>query len=122
MTTVGFSLPAVTSAVSEGPGKAASAAKDFEGLLIAQMLQSIREQGSGWLGGGDDDASATAFGLGEQYLAGAIAAGGGLGLGKIIERSLTQTRAEVGTAPAGSARAQTVATPGRPPKASLVQR
>ena len=65
------------------------AARDFEALLIGQMLRSVREEGSGWLGTGDDDAGATAMGFGEEELAGAIAAGGGFGLAKIIASGLS---------------------------------
>jgi Rod binding domain-containing protein len=69
--------------------KRAKAAKDFEALLIGQMLQSVREEGSNWMGSGEDDkASDTAFGLGEQELALALADGGGLGLSKVISSGL----------------------------------
>ena len=68
--------------------KGAKAAKDFEALLISQMLQSMREEGSSWLGTGDDKASDAAFGLGEQELARALTAGGGLGLSKLIASGL----------------------------------
>jgi Rod binding domain-containing protein len=69
--------------------KSTKAAKDFEALLIGQMLQSVREEGSSWLGAGDDDkASDAAFGMGEQELARAIADGGGLGLSKVIASGL----------------------------------
>jgi Rod binding domain-containing protein len=69
--------------------KSAKAAKDFEALLIGQMLQSVREEGSSWLGTGEDDkASDAAFGMGEQQLALALAQGGGLGLSKVIASGL----------------------------------
>jgi Rod binding domain-containing protein len=68
--------------------KEIGAAKDFEALLIGQMLRSVREEDSGWLGTGDDEAGATAFGLGEEQLAKAMAAGGGLGLSKVIASGL----------------------------------
>jgi Rod binding domain-containing protein len=68
--------------------KAAGASKDFEALLIGQMLRSVREEGSGWLGTGEDEASSTAFGLGEEELAKALTASGGLGLSRIIEAGL----------------------------------
>lgn len=70
------------------PGKRVGAAQDFEALLIGQMLHSMREQGSGWLGTGDDDAGATAFSFGEDELARALARSGGLGLSKIIAAGL----------------------------------
>src|ERR1700685_2852737 len=73
------------------------AAKDFEAILIGQMLRSVREEDSGWLGTGDDDASATAFGLGEEELAKAMAAGGGLGLSKVIASGLAARDAEQNT-------------------------
>jgi Rod binding domain-containing protein len=68
--------------------KRSGAAKDFEALLIGQMLHSVRSDGSGWLDNGDDQSSDAAFGLGEQELAKALSAGGGLGLAKIIEPGL----------------------------------
>lgn len=68
--------------------KRTGAAKDFEALLIGQMLRSVREEGSGWLGTGDDQASSAAFGLGEEQLARALTARGGLGLSKVIEQGL----------------------------------
>ena len=70
--------------------KQTGAAQDFEALLIGQMLRSMREEGSGWLGTGDDDAAgATAFAFGEEELAKALTKGGGLGLSKIIAAGLT---------------------------------
>jgi flagellar protein FlgJ len=78
---------AVPSAGKEAQ-KELGAARDFEALLIAQMLRSIREGGSGWLGTGDDDAGATAVGFGEEQLAKALTKGGGLGLSKVIASGL----------------------------------
>lgn len=69
--------------------KQLGAAQDFEALLIGQMLHSMREESSGWLGTGDDDAGATAFAFGEDQLARALAKSGGLGLSKIISTGLT---------------------------------
>jgi flagellar protein FlgJ len=86
-----FSILPVPGTVS-GAGKEAKkeldAARDFEALLIGQMLRSIREEGSGWLGTGDDDAGATAVGFGEEQLAKALTKGGGLGLSKVIASGL----------------------------------
>jgi peptidoglycan hydrolase FlgJ len=74
------------------------AAKDFEALLIGQMLRSVREEDSGWLGTGDDDAGSAAFSLGEDQLAKAMAASGGLGLSRVIAAGLA-TRAGTGSRP-----------------------
>jgi len=76
---------------SPDPARTAGAAADFEALLIAGMLKTIREAGSGWLGTDGDDASATAFGLGEQSLAKAISASGGFGLGKMIQHGIERS-------------------------------
>jgi Rod binding domain-containing protein len=75
--------------------KQLGAARDFEAILIGQMLHSIREEGDGWLGTGDEDASATMFGFGEDQLAKALTSGGGLGLSKVIAAGLATKSAEV---------------------------
>lgn len=67
--------------------KAAGAAKDFEALLLGQMLKSARGDG-GWLGTSDDDAGEAAVGLGEEQLARTMAQSGGFGLSKMIESGL----------------------------------
>jgi peptidoglycan hydrolase FlgJ len=76
--------------------KQLGAAQDFESLLIGQMLHSLREEGSGWLGTGDDDASSVAFGFGEDQLAKALTKGGGLGLSKVIAAGLAAKDAAAG--------------------------
>ncbi len=70
-------------------GKAVDAAKQFEALLIAQMLKTMRESGSGWLGSGEDQASESAMGMAEEHFAAALSASGGLGLANTVERGLT---------------------------------
>ncbi len=70
--------------------KADKSAKDFEALLIGQMLRSVREEGSGWLGTDGDDADATAMGLGEEELAKAMSAAGGFGLAKVVASGLAE--------------------------------
>src|SRR3954471_11497182 len=67
--------------------KVAGAARDFEALLLGQILKSVHE-GGGWLGSGDDDASSAAVGLGEEQLARTMAKTGGLGLSRLIETGL----------------------------------
>jgi Rod binding domain-containing protein len=70
--------------------KSTGAAKDFEALLIGQMLHSVRAEGSGWLDSGEDQSSDAAFGLGEEELAKTLAASGGLGLAKMINAGLNK--------------------------------
>lgn len=86
-------MTAIDSMLTAAPMDAAQvkrtgAAKDFEALLIGQMLKSVREDGSGWLGTGEDQSSAAAFGLGEEQLARALSSGGGFGLSKMIDAGL----------------------------------
>jgi len=68
--------------------KAANAAGQFESLLIAQMLKSMRESESGWLGTGEDSASDSAMAMAEEHFASAISAAGGLGLAKLVDSGL----------------------------------
>jgi flagellar protein FlgJ len=68
--------------------KRTGAAKDFEALLIGQMLKSMRDESSGWLGTGEDESSDSAIGLGEEQLAKALSAGGGFGLAKAIQSNI----------------------------------
>jgi Rod binding domain-containing protein len=77
--------------------KAANAAKDFEALLLGQMLKSARGDG-GWLGTDDDDAGEAAVGLGEEQLARTMAQSGGLGLSKLIESGIKSRQEAVDTA------------------------
>jgi Rod binding domain-containing protein len=68
--------------------KTNAAAGQFESLLIAQMLKSMREEGSGWLDSGGDKTADAAIGFGEEQLAAALSAAGGLGLAKIVQSGL----------------------------------
>lgn len=74
--------------------KTEGAAKQFEALLIAQMLKSMHQNGSGWLGTGEDQSGQAAMDFAEEQFASAITAGGGLGLARVIKSGLTaSTRA-----------------------------
>lgn len=68
-----------------------NAAQQFEGLMIGEMLKSVRDASSdGWLGSGSSDASDSAQSMAEAQFASALASGGGLGLAKMIERNLSK--------------------------------
>ena len=87
-------LPSVPSASgaqkrSDDPKRIADAAQQFESLLIAQLLKSMRESGAGgWLGTGNDQAGAQAVELAEGQMAEALAKQGGLGLAHLVVKGL----------------------------------
>ena len=69
------------------PKKAADAAKQFEALLIGQMLRTARESGAE--GSFDQDStSETMFDLADQQFAQMLANQGGFGLAKLIANGL----------------------------------
>lgn len=61
--------------------KASHAAKDFEGLLLEQILKTSNA-----------DEDNPAIGFGEDQLAMALASSGGIGLAKTIEAGLSSSR------------------------------
>jgi Rod binding domain-containing protein len=71
--------------------KTVKAARDFEALLIGQMMHQMRESSS--LGDGDQS-SATIMEMAEEQLSQVLAAGGGLGLGKLITHGLAIRNAD----------------------------
>jgi Rod binding domain-containing protein len=90
---LGSAASAPSSIPRGSPAKIAQCAKDFEGLLVAQMLRSAREAGGGdFAGDGDDEneANSTLVELGEQQLAQALANSGALGIGKIVTAGLVK--------------------------------
>jgi Rod binding domain-containing protein len=65
------------------------AARQFEALLLAQILKAVREaESQGWMGTGEDQANATDMELAEEQFAQALSAGGGLGLARLIVAGL----------------------------------
>ena len=78
--------------------KVTGAAKDFEALLLGQILKSAHGDG-GWLGTDDDDAGEAAVGLGEEQLARTMASSGGLGLSKLIESGINNQQDAINSAP-----------------------
>ena len=55
-------------------------ARQFETLLIEEVIKSARSAGGGWLGEDADTTAESQAEMGEQFLARAIASGGGFGL------------------------------------------
>jgi Rod binding domain-containing protein len=75
-------------------GKAASAAAEFESLLIGEMLKMARaaDGAAGWMGTGDDEAGSSMGEFAEQALAQVLSKHGGFGLRPLIEQGLQAQR------------------------------
>ena len=74
------------------PQKVRDAAREFEALMIEQMLRSARAGGGGeWMG--EDQTGSALPEMAEQQFARALAAGGGLGLAKLVVEGLERTPA-----------------------------
>jgi Rod binding domain-containing protein len=68
--------------------KVHDAAQQFEALLMGQILRSARQNGSGWLGSGEDSSAECATDYAEQQFAAVLAQQGGLGLADLIVKGL----------------------------------
>jgi Rod binding domain-containing protein len=79
---------APSAADKNNPQKIREAASQFEALMIGQILKSTHEDGSGWLGTGEDQTASSAMGMADEYLAQSMAKRGGLGLAKMISAGL----------------------------------
>lgn len=94
------------------PEKIEQAAKQFEALLIAQMMKSMHEAGSkGWLGE-EDESSECATEMAQEQFAQAIANGGGLGLSRMIVQGLSKSSdAEQASQPVGEVKVAPLTQP-----------
>jgi Rod binding domain-containing protein len=83
---------------SKQPDKLAEVSKQFEALMIGQMLKSARESsGGGWLGNEDDQDDQTGslvMEMAEQGFSQAMAARGGLGIAKMVTANLEHGRSK----------------------------
>ncbi|MBL8217358.1 MAG: hypothetical protein JNK87_41945 [Bryobacterales bacterium] len=83
MTIAGIS--SVTPGGETKPKDLKEAAEAFEGLLLAEMLRSVREAGGSSIAGGEGDASASGLlDHAESMLATHLSKAGGLGLSSAI--------------------------------------
>ena len=85
LTTPGTS--ALISPPQTRPKSPAEAAKQFEALLIAQMLRTAHESSAGSLDG-ESSSSQTMFDVAGQQFAQVLANNGGLGLAKMVVQGL----------------------------------
>ncbi len=82
--------------------KVKDAARQFEALLIGQMLRSMREAASGgWLGTGEDQTASSMMEVAEEHLARAMAEQGGIGLANMVVEGMSK--------PAGSVNSEALA-------------
>ncbi len=72
----------------DDPARIVSAAKQFEALLIGQMMKSMHDSDGGWLGTGDDESASSAMEYGQEIFAQSMAQSGGLGLANLIAKGL----------------------------------
>ena len=83
---------------SRQPDKIAEVSKQFEALMIGQMLKASRESsGGGWLGNEDDQDDQTGslvMEMAEQGFSQAMAARGGLGIAKMVTTNLERGRSK----------------------------
>jgi len=111
VSTAGTRVPATTGAgsfhdilksasISNETEKIKNAAKQFEGLIISQILKSVHDASEeGWMGTGSDQSGATALDLAQEQFAQAMANGGGLGLAKMVEKGLANRPKTANSAP-----------------------
>jgi len=87
---IGAAVPAAstTGARVEDPAKVKDAARQFEALLIGQMMKSMHDSEGGWLGTGGDESSSSAMEYGQEIFAQSMAQNGGLGLADLIVKGL----------------------------------
>ncbi len=82
-----LAAPSAAAPPQGNPKDAASAAKQFEAMLIAQMLRSTREAAGE---DSDDKTSSTMLDMADQQLAQLLSAKGGFGLSAMIAKSLAK--------------------------------
>lgn len=84
-------LPAAAASQAK-PGKVQDAARQFESILLAQMLKSGREAAADIGGEDEDDAeSSTMLEVAEQQFAQMLARQGGIGLSGLVQAGLERS-------------------------------
>jgi Rod binding domain-containing protein len=99
-----MNLDAITSAATDitslatkpkdSPDKILNAAKQFESLLVSQLMKSMQDSEGGWLGTGDDQSASAAMEYGQEAFAQAMSASGGLGLAKMVAAGIQRASKE----------------------------
>ena len=74
--------------------QAAAIGRQFEAMLIQEVIKTARAAGGGgWLGEDAGETSEATAEMGEEFLARAMAGHGGLGLGKELAKSIEKSLA-----------------------------
>ena len=81
--TVGAMTPATLDTATTQSTKVEGAAKQFEALMIAQMLRTARENTED-----QDSSGSTMLDLADQHFSQVLANNGGLGLAKLVVKGL----------------------------------
>lgn len=81
-------LAPAASQPKDDPAKVLDAARQFEALLLGQMMKSMRDSEGGWMGTDQDDASSSAMEYGQEMFAQSMATQGGFGLAKMVVAGL----------------------------------
>ena len=99
--TIPSALPATAPIRPRGrdPDKVHDAARQFEALLMGQILRCVRQSGAGWLGSGEDSSAECATDFAEQQFAAVLAQQGGLGLATLISKDSLRLRCPAATRP-----------------------
>jgi len=77
-----------TPRAKDDPAKIKDAARQFEALLIGQMMKSMHDADGGWLGTGSDESASSAMEYGQEMFAQSLASSGGLGLASLVSNGL----------------------------------
>ena len=88
VSSAGSDALAVSAHGANEASKIKDAARQFEALLIGQMLKSMRDSEGGWLGTGGDEASSSAMEYAQEMFAQSLSANGGLGMASLVMKGL----------------------------------
>jgi Rod binding domain-containing protein len=78
------------STADQNPKRLPEAARQFEALMITQIMKSARESsGGGWLSDGDETGEDTSMGMAEEQFAQSMAKSGGFGLANMIVKTMS---------------------------------
>ncbi len=91
--------------------KLSEAARQFEALLLAQILKSARQASSGGLAGETDAAGGCAMEFAEEQVAALLAERGGLGIANVIVAGIMKEQGGINSAQDAAAVSSLAETP-----------